>query len=157
MIEAAAPADVERWRAWAVCAHLAGLLIFASVPFGGLIATIVIYSIRHNDGSYIRENARSALNMQITLAIFDFVCLGAFFVAWLWMIFGFATAPPHHGQVQPPPPQLFLALGVAVIAIFVNLAAIVNNVVAAVAASNGKVGRYVAAIEFVRAPARSTI
>lgn len=157
MIEARASSDVDRWRAWAVGAHLAGLSIFLNVPFGGLIATIVIYSLRHNDGAYIRENARSALNMQITLAIFDLVCFVAFFFFWLWMVFGFATASAHHGQVQAPPPQLFAAFFAIGFALLVNLAVIVNNIVAAVAASNGKIGRYVASIEFVRAPQRSGV
>jgi uncharacterized Tic20 family protein len=155
VIEAAAHSDVDRWRAWAVCAHLAGLAIFMNVPFGGLIPTIIIYSLRHNDGAYIRENARSALNMQITIAIFDAVCFVAFFVFWLWMMFGFATAPAHHGQVPVPPPQLFAAFSAIAVALLVNLAVIVNNVVAAIAASDGKIGRYVAAIEFVRPPART--
>lgn len=149
-MSASFPPEVERWRSWAVFAHLAVLFNFLGVPLGGLIGAIIIYVLHRDEGAYIRENARAALNMEITLAIVDFVCFGAFVVLWFSMFVTLAATAPHNGAQQPVPRQLLIVPFVLFVAVLANFLAAVNGVFAALAANRGEIGRYFAAIPFVR-------
>jgi len=57
----AAPLLDSDQRTWAMLAHLSGFL--------SIIATIVIWAVYKDKGTYVREQATEALNFQITLFI----------------------------------------------------------------------------------------
>lgn len=57
-------------RLWGMLAHLSGLLGFTGFPFIGIIAPAVIMFTKGDRDSYVRVNAREALNFQITLFIY---------------------------------------------------------------------------------------
>jgi uncharacterized protein len=53
-------------RNWATLAHLSALLAFATVV-GGIIGPLVIWLIRKDDMNFAAEQAKEALNFQITV------------------------------------------------------------------------------------------
>ena len=55
-------------RTWAAAAHLIGFCGYV-IPFGGIAGPLVIWLSKRDESSFIEENAREALNFQITTAI----------------------------------------------------------------------------------------
>jgi uncharacterized Tic20 family protein len=101
-------------------ACLAHLSIFAGVvvPFGNIIAPLVIWLVKKEDAPFVAAAAREALNFQITVSIVSI----ALVVVGIMLVF-----------VLPP---LFLI--VALLAIGINIGALVLVVLAAIKASGGE-------------------
>lgn len=53
---------------WAMLAHLGGL-VGAVVPFGNVIAPLVIWQLKKDQSSFITDHAKEALNFQIAMMI----------------------------------------------------------------------------------------
>lgn len=76
-------------KSWSVAAHLAplsGLII----PFGHLIAPLVIWLMKRNDSELVAEEAKEALNFQISFTVYMILCIPAMFIgigAILYVIF----------------------------------------------------------------------
>jgi uncharacterized Tic20 family protein len=106
-------------RTWAMFAHLSA---FSGhfIPFGHIIGPLVIWILRRDDMPFAAEQAREALNFQITMTIYAAGCLALFF--------------------------LFVPL-FALPAIW--LADVVLTIVAAVKASDGKPYQYPATLRLV--------
>src|SRR6185312_13976060 len=65
-------------RNWGMFAHLSGLLAFVS-GIGGIIGPLVIYLLKKDEMPFVRDQAREALNFQITMFI-------AFLISWVLVI-----------------------------------------------------------------------
>lgn len=74
-------------RQWAMFAHLSALLGFV-FPFGSLIGPLVIWLIKKDTMPFVDDQAKEALNFQITVALAIIVCfvlmlvLIGFFLLW---------------------------------------------------------------------------
>jgi uncharacterized Tic20 family protein len=55
-------------RNWAMLAHLSGLLAFATL-IGGVLGPLVMWMIRKDDMNFAADQAKEALNFQITVFI----------------------------------------------------------------------------------------
>jgi uncharacterized Tic20 family protein len=145
--------EYDTARTWAMGAHLAGIANFV-FPFSGLIGAIVVYSLRRSDPSFVRENARNALNMQITLTAFN----AAVIVVALVLFFAiFATAvassgPSHQHDATPAgiPWEFAGYFGCFAVLILVNAGMTIWYCLGARAAYLGHVFRYAIAVPFVR-------
>lgn len=60
-------------RNFAMLAHISALLTFVTV-IGGIIAPLVIWLMRKDQGGFAAEQAKEALNFQITVVILGFIC-----------------------------------------------------------------------------------
>ena len=60
-------------RNWAMLAHLSALLTYATV-IGGMIAPLVIWLIRKDQGGFAAEQAKESLNFQITVFLIAIPC-----------------------------------------------------------------------------------
>jgi uncharacterized Tic20 family protein len=60
-------------RTWGMLAHLS-TFIGLVIPFGTVIAPLVIWLVKKDQSAFIAENAKEALNFNITLAIVGVVC-----------------------------------------------------------------------------------
>src|SRR5262245_16419219 len=61
------PAAISKeQRNWAMLAHLSGLLSFATL-IGGLAAPFVLWLLRKDDMNFAADQAKEALNFQITV------------------------------------------------------------------------------------------
>jgi uncharacterized Tic20 family protein len=140
-------------RTWAMGVHLIGIANFF-FPFSGLIGAIVVYSLRRSDPSFVRENARNALNMQITLTVFNAVMV-IIALAFFFSIFATAlvsSGPSHrHDAVPAGIPWEFAGyFGCFALLILVNFGMTIFYCIAARSAYLGHVFRYSVAFPFVR-------
>ena len=63
-------------RQWAMGCHLIGLCgVIVPVPAAGLIATLVLWLLKREDGSFIDAHGKEALNFQISLVIYFAICI----------------------------------------------------------------------------------
>lgn len=60
-------------RHWAMLAHLSGLLAFISI-IGGIVAPFILWQLRKRDMNFAADQAREALNFQITVLLIGIVC-----------------------------------------------------------------------------------
>ena len=55
-------------KQWAMFAHLSALLGFL-IPFGSIVAPLVIWQIKKNEFPFVDDQGKEALNFQITVLI----------------------------------------------------------------------------------------
>jgi len=67
------PSDSE--RNWAVFSHLGGFALYLlPFAFGHILVPLVIWLTKRHESAFIEENAREALNFQISVTIYGIVC-----------------------------------------------------------------------------------
>lgn len=59
-------------RLWAAFSHLSALAIFF-IPFGNILGPLVIWLLKRDDSEFIGDQAKEALNFQISLTIYTLV------------------------------------------------------------------------------------
>lgn len=65
----AMPATISKEeRNWAMLSHLSGLLAFATL-IGGVLGPLVMWMIRKDDMNFAADQAKEALNFQITVFV----------------------------------------------------------------------------------------
>ncbi|GAP66521.1 orotate phosphoribosyltransferase [Mizugakiibacter sediminis] len=106
-------------RQWAMFAHLSALIGFI-IPFGSIIAPLIIWQMKKETMPFVDEQGKEALNFQITVAIAVLACF-----ALMLILIGF----------------LLLWL--------VGIAALILVVIAAIRANNGEHYRYPFALRLV--------
>lgn len=76
--EALKPANNDESN-WGMFAHLSALVGLV-IPFGSLIAPLIIWLTKGKESAYVGEQARESLNFQITMAIVFAVCFVLSFI-----------------------------------------------------------------------------
>jgi uncharacterized protein len=99
-------------KQWAMFAHLSALLGFL-IPFGSIIAPLVIWQIKKNEFAFVDDQGKEALNFQITVLIAVIVCFILSFV-----LIGLLLLP------------------------VVGIAALVMTIIGGIKANNGETYRY---------------
>lgn len=59
-------------RMWAMLAHLSALSGFV-IPFGSIIGPLIIWLIKRDEMSFVDDQAKEALNFNISIAIYGLV------------------------------------------------------------------------------------
>lgn len=72
---------------WGMFAHLATLVGFI-IPFGNLVAPLIIWLTKGKESAYVAEQARESLNFQITVAIAFIVCFVLSFILIGFLLMG---------------------------------------------------------------------
>jgi hypothetical protein len=125
-------------RTWAAAAHLTLLLNLMNICIG-LIGSIVVYVLSRNRGPFARDQAREALNFQLTVMLVMVALLLAVIIVIaqgpLFMIIGGGRSS-----------LLWLTMAF----VLATLASAAAGVVAAMQANRGERFRYPFAIRFVR-------
>ncbi|HUS85609.1 MAG TPA: DUF4870 domain-containing protein [Bacteroidales bacterium] len=69
----------ESERNWAMFCHLS---TFASViiPFGGIIGPLICWSSKRHESSFVDMNGKEALNFQLSILLYLFVCIPLIFI-----------------------------------------------------------------------------
>ena len=137
-------------RNQALYAHISGLLAVTGLPFAHIVGPLVFYLMaRGNTSKFALDNAREALNFQITSGIVMLAAIVAYIVAFVRLMFHMPLA--HNAM---PPPDFFTGLGTAfaflAIALLYALFDFICVIVAAVAVSKGESYRYPLSIRFVK-------
>ncbi|MHB8145632.1 MAG: DUF4870 domain-containing protein [Vulcanimicrobiaceae bacterium] len=129
-------------RSWAIYANAAGLLVFTSVPFANVLATLLIWLRvrRAPDMPFARTHAAAAFNFQATYALV--VTLGT--IALLATLFVERNNPLAPMLDQTWLPRALIIYGI------LTVANVVLAILGAVAASDLRPYRYLLAIPFVQ-------
>jgi uncharacterized Tic20 family protein len=109
-------------RMWAMICHLAGLAGFAiPIIVSNMIAPFVIWQIKKEDDPFIDENGKEALNFQISISIYELVCI----------------------------PLIFACVGIPLLAAVI-IFDLVCIIIAAVKSNNGEYYRYPFTIRLIK-------
>ena len=111
------PADDRTWGMIAHLSALAGIVI----PFGNILGPLIVWLARRRDSAFVEDQAKEALNFNITVAFGALVCF-----ALMWLLIGI---------------PLFAALVLYWLAM---------TIVAAIKASEGAPYHYPFALRFVK-------
>src|SRR5262249_38656032 len=60
-------------RNWAMLAHILALVGYIAVPFGNIIAPLIIYLMKKDQSPFIADHARESLNFQISMTIYAII------------------------------------------------------------------------------------
>ena len=136
-------------RQLAMVAHLLGLANFA-FALAGLIGVIILYVTAKDD--FVRVNARSALNMQITLVIYGAVFFVLYLIVWFsYFVNTFSGTHVHGNGIADFRPFAFMFAIFGLLFVGAIVTAILNGI-GARRAYLGRVFRYPIAIPFLRDP-----
>src|SRR5262245_30896232 len=62
-------------RNWAMLSHLLALVGYFLVPFGNVIAPLIIYLMKKDESPFVADQARESLNFQISVCIYELISL----------------------------------------------------------------------------------
>ncbi len=108
-------------RMWATIAHLSALAGFLIPVAGNIVAPLIVWLIKREEHPFIDDQAKEALNFQITVTIALIVCFAL----------------------------MCVAIGVFLMPL-VGLAALVFIIIAAIQANNGVAYRYPLTIRLIK-------
>ena len=60
-------------RTWGMLSHLSALVGYFVVPFGSIIAPLVIWLVKKDQSQFVGDQAKESLNFQISLLIYAIV------------------------------------------------------------------------------------
>jgi len=108
-------------KTWGMLCHVSTLCTFIGVPFGGIIAPLIIWLIKKDEMKFVDYNGKEALNFQISILIYSLIS------ALL----------------------IFVIIGIILI-ILVLVVDIVLTIIAVVKANNGEYYEYPMTIRFIK-------
>ncbi len=114
--------DVSRdQRTWGMLAHLCALIGYSVVPFGNVVAPLIVWLIKKDQSWFIDDQAKESLNFQISIVIYILISI----------------------------PLVVLLIGIFLF-IIIYVFAIVMVIVASIKANNGVPYRYPLTLRFIK-------
>lgn len=75
-------------RTWAMLAHLSALVGYSVVPFGNIIAPMIIWLVKKDQSWFVNDQAKEALNFQISMTIYALISLVLVFLLVGFLLLG---------------------------------------------------------------------
>ncbi|MCG3160675.1 MAG: hypothetical protein JMDDDDMK_01744 [Acidobacteria bacterium] len=79
-------------RNWGMLSHLLALVGFFAIPFGNVIAPLIVYLMKKDESPFVADQSRESLNFQISLCIYALisgvlviVLVGFLLLAVIWI------------------------------------------------------------------------
>lgn len=101
--------------------HLLGLVGFLGIPFGSVIAPLILWLVKKNEDAFLDATGKEVINFQISIVIYTII----------------ATL------------SLFIVVGIILLPVILILA-LVYTIIGAIKASNGVVYRYPLTFRFIK-------
>ncbi|MDQ3013528.1 MAG: DUF4870 domain-containing protein [Acidobacteriota bacterium] len=60
-------------RTWGMLSHLLALCGYIGVPFGNILAPLIIWLVKKDQSQFVADQAKESLNFQISLTIYAIV------------------------------------------------------------------------------------
>ena len=124
--------SVESTRGWEVMCHLSSLVGLLGVPFGNILAPLVVWLLKRHESLGVDAHGKESLNFNISWSIYWLVA-GAIVGILCIVIIGLALLP---------------VLIVGGIVGWITM--VILTIVASVKASNGQIYRYPLTIRFLK-------
>jgi len=130
------------------------------IPFGNLIAPLVLWSAQKNKSRFVDKHGRDAINFQLSILIYTIALVVISIPFFVWQLIklegtnGHSTFNDHfhtHGDFASASTLLIIAIIVGTLALGLAILEIVSVISAAIKASNGENYRYPFAINFIKA------
>ena len=75
-------------RTWGMLSHLLSLSGYIGVPFGNIVAPLVIWLVKKDQSQFVADQAKESLNFQISLTIYAIVSCILIFVLIGFLLLG---------------------------------------------------------------------
>jgi uncharacterized protein len=124
--------STETTRGWEVMCHLSSLVGLLGVPFGNILAPLVVWLLKRHDSLGVDAHGKESLNFNISWSIYWLVA-GAVVGILCIVIIGLALVP---------------VLIVGGIVGWISM--VILTIIASVKASNGQIYRYPLTIRFLK-------
>lgn len=79
-------------RNWGMLAHILALVGYLLIPFGNVIAPLIVYLMKKDQSPFVADQARESLNFQISMTIYMivagaliFVLIGLLLLPVIWL------------------------------------------------------------------------
>jgi uncharacterized Tic20 family protein len=108
-------------RTWAMLAHLCALVGYSVVPFGNIVAPLIVWLIRKDQSWFIDDQAKESLNFQISMVIYALISV----------------------------PLILIVIGI-VLLVILYVFGIVMVIIAAIKANDGVQYRYPLTLRFIK-------
>lgn len=86
------PSPTKEERTWATVAHLSAFLFYLIPPIGQILGPLIIWIAKRDSSEFVEDQAREALNAQISISIYAaiagilvFVLIGFPLLFALWL------------------------------------------------------------------------
>jgi len=80
-------------RNWGMLSHLSALVGYFVVPFGSVIAPLIVYLMKKDESPFVADQSRESLNFQISLMIYALISgvlvvilIGFLLLAIIWVV-----------------------------------------------------------------------
>jgi uncharacterized Tic20 family protein len=80
-------------RNWAMLSHLSALIGYFAIPFGNVIAPLIIYLMKKDESPFVAEQSMESLNFQISMSIYMLISgvlvlilIGFLLLAAVWVV-----------------------------------------------------------------------
>ena len=73
---------------WGMLCHLAGLTTYIGIPFGNILAPLIIWISKRDSDPVVRTEGREALNFNISFTIYGLIA-----GLLCWVLVGFLLMP----------------------------------------------------------------
>lgn len=95
-------------RTWGMLSHLLALSGYIGIPFGNILAPLIIWLVKKDESQFVSDQAKESLNFQISLTIYaiissilivvliGFVLLGVIWIAGIVLVI-IATVKSNEG------------------------------------------------------------
>lgn len=130
------------------------------IPFGNLIAPLVLWSAQKNKSRFVDTHGRDAINFQLSILIYTIALVIISIPFFVWQAIKLEGTNAHitfndhfhsHGDISSMSTLLIIAIVVGTLAIGLAILEIVSVVSAAIKASNGENYKYPFTINFIKA------
>ena len=130
------------------------------IPFGNLIAPLILWSAQKSKSKFIDKHGRDAINFQLSILIYTIALVIISIPFFIWQIIKLEGSNVHivfndhyhsQGDIATASTLLIIAIIVGTLALGLAIFEIVSVVSAAINASNGKNYKYPLSINFIKA------
>ncbi|WP_299217527.1 DUF4870 domain-containing protein [uncultured Dokdonia sp.] len=130
------------------------------VPFGNLIAPLILWSAQKNKSRFVDRHGRDAINFQLSILIYTIALVILSIPFFVWQIIKLEGTNTHfifddhfhtQGDFASASTLLIIAIIVGTLAIGLAILEIVSVISAAIKASNGENYKYPFTINFIKA------
>ena len=144
-------------RTWAMLSHLLALVGYFVIPFGNIVAPLIIYAVKKDESPFVADQARESLNLQISRWIYGLI-IGFLALTLSMILVGFWLRQSASQVTQNPAGFLGSYLGSFFLKYLIGILLLAANwglgavltLIAAIKASDGKSYRYPLTIRLIR-------
>ena len=129
------------------------------IPFGNLIAPLILWSAQKNKSKFVEKHGRDAINFQLSILIYTIALVIISIPFFVWQAIKLEGSNGHliindhfhtHGDFSNMSTLLIIAIIVGTLALGLAIFEIVSVISAAIKASNGENYKYPLAINFIK-------